>query len=61
MGLKVRFEFAGYHNYAKANFSIGGYLSSAPQSAQLAYYMGFYTLSSFLTKAVLTAAGETAK
>ena len=45
---------------AKASFSMGGYLSSAPQSARLVY-MGFCTLSSSLIRAALTAAGETAR
>ena len=45
---------------AKASFSIGGYFSSAPRSAQLVKYTGFYTLFSSLTKAMLTAAEETA-
>ena len=41
---------------AKASFSIGGYLSSAPRSARLVKYTGFCTPSSSLTKAVLTVA-----
>ena len=43
---------------AKVSFSIGGYLSSAPRSAQL---VGFYTLSSSLTKSTLTVVGDMAR
>ena len=45
---------------AKASFSIYGYLSFAPRSAQLVKYTSFYTPSSSLTKVALIAAGETA-
>ena len=43
------------------SFSIGGYLSSTPQSAWLVKYTSFCTLFSSLTKAALTKAGETAR
>jgi len=46
---------------AKASFSIGGYLSSAPRSAQIVKYTVFFTPFSSLTKAALTAAREITK
>ena len=59
--LKYSFSLWAAVTKAKASFSIGGYLSSAPQSARLMKYTGFYTLSSSLSKAALTAVKKTAR
>ena len=58
---KYNLTFRAAITNAKARFSIWGYLSSAPQSAQLVKCTGFYTPSSSLTKVALTAARETTR
>ena len=58
---KYGLSFRAAVTNAKASFSIWGYCSSAPRSAQLVKYTGFCTPSSSLTKAPLIVAGETAR
>ena len=55
---KYGLSFRAAITNAKVSFSIGGYLSSAPQNARLVKYIGFCASFSSLTKAVLTATGE---
>ena len=58
---KYGLSFRAAVTNAKVSFSIGGYLSFAPQNTQLVKYTGFYTPFSSLTKATLTAAREMAR
>ena len=58
---KYGLSFRATVTNAKMSFSIYRYLSSAPWSARFKKYIGFCTLSSSLTKATLTANGETAR
>jgi len=58
---KYSLSFRAIVTNVKVSFSIGGYLSSAPQSAWLVKYTGFCTSSSSLIKVALTAIVETAR
>ena len=57
---KYDLSFRATITNVKPSFSIGGYFSSAPQSARLVVY-GLLHPSSSLTKATLTEAGETTR
>ena len=58
---KYNLSFHAVVTNAKESFSIWGYLFSAPRSARLMKYMGFWTPSSSLTKATLTVTEESAR
>ena len=58
---KYSLSFRATVTNAKASFSIGGYFTSAPCNIWLVKYTSLCTPFSFLTKAALIVAGETAR